>query len=111
MVQVVLDITALSGTFGGAEGFSWWLEVSDDNGITWTQVPYDQQLTNSILAADQTANTDKRNISGTSLLTSGASRHIAIYKHLPGDLVRIAWGLDGAPTTPSATFSADLVGK
>lgn len=102
MGVVGVDITAITST----PDLDIWLQGSDDGGTTWYDLPYDQQLTHTGTATDTTAGTNKRNINGaTSAAATG--KHVAVYKHLACDYVRLAWTL----TTGTITFSASLVGK
>lgn len=105
MFMVGLDITAASGT---TPALSLWLQGSDDGGLTAFDFPYDLQLTLNAAAADLTANTNRRNITGTAAVAA-PGKHIAIYKEIPTDAVRLSWVISG--TTPSFTFSASGVGK
>jgi len=105
MLMVAVDITAVSGT---TPTMGIYLQVSDDGGTTWFDMPYDLQLTFAAAAADVTAFTARRNING-SALAAGTAKYLAIYKEIPGDTVRLAWVIGG--TTPSFTFSASAVGK
>lgn len=97
---VNLNITATSGT----PSLDAWLQGSDD-GTTWYDLPYDQQLSSASAATDLTANTDKRNINGTSSAT-GTGKHVATYKHLACRYVRLSWVISGS--TPSLTFESAL---
>lgn len=105
MAVVTIDITAVAG---GAPGCDFWLQGYDSFAKQWVDVCYDQQLTSNAAAADLTANTNKRNINGTSA-AAGVSKHMAIYKHLPYGKVRLQWAFSG--TTTSFTFSAAISGK
>ena len=105
MAVVTIDITAVSGTSPTAD---FWLQGYDRFAKQWFDVPYDQQLTSNAAAADLAANTNRRNINGTSAAT-GVSKHVAVYKHLPFEKVRLQWALGG--TTPNFTFSSAISGK
>ncbi len=104
MGVVMVDLTIASA----ADAIDYWLQASDDNGTTWYDVPYDQQLTLAAAAADLTANTNKRNINGTSSRT-GVGKDMAVYKHLPAAHYRLAWVISG--TSPDFTFKATLAVK
>ena len=68
MLEVFLDVTAHAGT---TPVFNAWLQSSWDAGTSWFDVPYDQQLNDAeATAADQTANTNKRNVNGTANVTA-----------------------------------------
>ncbi len=102
---VGVDITAASGTTPALDIY---LQGSDDGGTTWYDIPYDLALTTNAAAADLTATAQKRNINGTAAVAA-AGKHVAIYKEIPTDTVRLRWVISG--TTPSFTFSASGVGK
>lgn len=105
MGVVSINTTVVTGT---TPVFNAWLEYSPDNGTTWLEVPYDQQLTTTGTAADTTANTNKRNINGTANRTT-TGKDTAKYNHLAAGHYRLAWIITG--TTPSFTFAATLAVK
>jgi len=102
MGAVTINTTAVSGT---TPVFNGWLEHSPDDGTTWMEVPYDQQLTTTGTAADVAANTNRRNINGTGNRTT-TGKDTAVYKHLAAGHYRLAWIITG--TTPSFTFTSTL---
>lgn len=104
MAVVGVDV----GTEGGTTPeLTVWLQVSDDGGTTWYDMPYDQAMVTSTGDTDVTADTDKRNI--VDEITSGDAQHIATYKHLPADTVRLKWVISG--TSPTWPVSASMVVK
>lgn len=103
MAMLAVNITAEDGTVT----LDVWLQAYDEFAKQWFDVPYDLQMTSSSSAADVTANTNRRNINGTSA-AAGVSKHIAIYKHLPAGKVRLNWDTSG---TTSFIWSASLSGK
>jgi len=105
MAVVTIDITAVAGASPQCD---FWLQGYDSFAKQWVDICYDQQLTSNAAAGDLTANTNKRNINGTSAATA-AGKHAAIYKHLPFSKVRLQWAFSG--TTTSFTFSAAISGK
>lgn len=110
MAQVCLNITAGSGTFGGGEGLAVWLQGSDDEGLTWYDLPSDQQGKTAASGSEVDAALNRRNVTGTTLhTTTGAHQFLALYKHLAAKMIRAVWDIAG--TTPSFTFTVVLVGK
>jgi len=105
MAVVTLDITAVSGT---TPTLDVWLQGYDRFAKQWFDVPYDQALTSASAAADLAATANRRNINGTASATA-VSQHVAVYKHLPFEKVRLQWKIGGS--TPSFTFSAGISGK
>ncbi len=105
MAIVGIDVTAASGT---TPKFTAWLQVSDDGGTTWYDFPADLILKSSAIATDLTATANARNICDE-IDETGEGQYLAIYKHIPSDYVRLKRLVSG--TTPSYTFSANLVGK
>lgn len=106
MADITLDITAKTGTSPTLE---LWLQASHQEAGPWFDVPYDQQLTHTGTGTDTTANTNKRNINGTSA-ANDVSQHMARYKHLPAAYYRIAWAIGGT-AGPTFTFSARMEAK
>ena len=102
---VGVDVTAVSGTTPAMDIY---LQGSDDGGTTWYDMPYDLQMTTAAAPADIDANETRRNINGTAA-AAATGKHLAIYKEIPTDTVRLRWVISG--TTPSFTFSASGVGK
>ncbi len=100
MAIVAIDITAVSAL----TDFTAWLEGSDDGGTTWYTLIADWAVKNDTDATKTAPALDQRDICKE---TSGVSKHIAQYGHLPTDTVRLAWNFSGT----SVTFSASLVGK
>ena len=101
---VGIDVTAVSGTTPRLDAY---LQVSDDGGNTWYDMPYTLLTVTSAAASDVTASEKKRNIIDN--LTSGTRKALAVFPELAADVCRLAWIISG--TTPSFTFSASLVGK
>lgn len=106
--QLILgvDVTAFSGT---TPTLTVWLQVSDDGGTTWYDMPADFTLISATTAATGTMSaTAKRNVVDT-LVISVAADYLGVYKHLASDAIRLKWVISG--TTPSITFSASVVTK
>lgn len=103
MLMVGVDITAVSGT---TPTLAVWLQTSDDGGTTWYDTPADLIMASSSGSTDVTATTNKRNIAND---TAVVGQHVAIFKHLPSDYVRVKYDLGG--TSPDYTFSVKAVGK
>jgi len=100
-----LNVTAVSGTTPTLDVFA---QASNDGGTTWFDVPYDQQLTTNAAAADQTAGTNKRNISGAASITA-AAKTVAVFRNAGYGLVSFFWVIGG--TTPSFTFDVVVEGR
>lgn len=103
MLAVCADVTAITDT---SPEFTLWLQASDDGGTTWYDFPYDLLLASSAAATDVAADTQKRNVCDE--ITAGG-RFVAIYKHVPAKLVRLAYIVAG--TNPEVDLSVTLVGK
>jgi hypothetical protein len=104
-LMVGIEVTASSGT---TPVLTAWLQVSDDGGTTWYDMPADMTLLSAATAATGTmSSAPLRNIINT--VTSAAGKFLAIYKQVPSDRVRLSWVISG--TTPSFTFSASMVTK
>ncbi|HOC18440.1 MAG TPA: hypothetical protein PKK95_09240 [Vicinamibacterales bacterium] len=102
---VGIDITAGSGT---VSDFDLWLEVSDDGGTSWYPLAPDVVIVDSTRAATWNVDADHAYIVDSKASTT-AEKYLAVFKQVPADYVRLRWTLTG--TTPSLTFSADMVGK
>lgn len=107
MIAVGVKITAFSGT---TPTLAFFLQVSDDGGDTWYDLPYDQRVESSSSGADPTVSINKRNIANQETLTAAPYYYLAVYKHLPARDVRGKWFIGGSGS-PTVTFKAALVGK
>ena len=104
MAAIAVTVPTPTGT--GTPTLTLWLQWSPDNGVTWKDFGYDQQLATSASATDQTAVLDKRNIVATTIATNMTVK----YRHLPVTLIRINYIVSG--TTPSfAGVTVILQGK
>lgn len=99
MAMVGVDITAVSSV----SDFTAFLQGSDDGGTTWYDLPADLIEEHDGGQSAGTIGSNDRDICDGITATG---KHVAIYKHLPCDYVRLAWYLSGT----SITFSASLVG-
>ncbi len=108
LTMAILGV-ALGAATGTSVDLSVWLQVSDDGGTTWFDMPYDLQLITTAGVGDVTATENRRNAVNQADESDDNTNYLAVYKHLPGDVIRLAYAVAG--TTPSYTFSASLVGK
>jgi len=104
---VGVDITAASGT---TPLLDLWLQVSDDGGTTWYDMPADWALKGNN-AAGQGSLTPS---SGSGIrdiveAANATSTWLGVYKQVASDWVRVKWIISG--TTPSFTFSVSMVAK
>ncbi len=104
MLAISVPITAGSGTVA----LDLWLEGSNDGGATWFELPADLILKSSGAAAGNAVTANARDVVDNKTSTT-AENFVAIYKHVPFDLVRPRWILTG--TTPSLTFSVGANAK
>ncbi len=108
---VGVDITAVTGT--GSPTMDAWLQVSDDGGTTWYDMPADWALKTNNAAAQGTLTPASG--SGVRDIVDGATAAgdwLGIYKHLAADRVRLKWIISGTFTAGQGfTFSASIVGK
>ena len=102
-----LDVTAVSGT--ATPQLSVFLQGSNDNGVSWFDMPSDLSLVDAgSTQAQQTAVANKRNINGDTVVTA-ANKYSAIYKHLPHSTLRARWAISGSFTAGQGfTFSVIL---
>jgi len=100
---------ALAAATGTTVKLSVWLQVSDDGGTTWYDMPYDLQLKTQTGTADPSAVVNKRNILSEMTETDDNTNHLAVYKHIPADFIKLKYAVSG--TSPSYAVSASLVGK
>lgn len=103
MGMVEVDISAASGTIV----LDIYLEGSSD-GNNWYELPADQVLKKSGVAAAVSVTTNVRDIVDNKT-TTAAEKFVAIYGRLPAGYVRISHTLSGS--TPSVTYSSAIVGK
>lgn len=110
MAMALLHIASGEGSFGGGQGLAVWLQVSDDEGLTWYDLPLDQSSKTSASGTNVVADTHKRNLSGTTVhQATGAHQFFGLIRHLVGKTIRAAWSITG--TGPLFAFEVALVGK
>ena len=102
MLMVGVDLTAYSG----AGGLTVFLQGSDNGGTTWYDLQHDGALYSSAVEAPGAAVGNTRDICDDADATK-LGGHVAVYKHLPTDYIRLKWFKNGT----SATFSVSAVGK
>lgn len=96
MLEVSADVTAQTAI----SAFSLWLETSDDGGVTWYEMPFDQTIKNAgSVAAEGTDRQNKRNIVNNESTSAVVAKYTAIYKHLAAALIRIRWFFTGTNIT------------
>jgi hypothetical protein len=103
-LAIGVDITAGSGTVA----FDLWLQVSDDGGTTWYDMPADLVLKSANSASAGTVAANSRDIVDGKTTTT-AEQFIGIYKSLASDRFRLKWILTGS--SPSLTLSASAMSK
>lgn len=104
-IVVGADVTAVSGT---SPVLDLWLQVSDDGGTTWYDMPADFTLKTANAAAAGTFVAGGRDIVDA-YGTASAADFLGVYKHLAADYVRLKWIISG--TSPSFTMSVSMVAK
>ncbi len=116
-LAVYVDVTGQSGT---TPVLTVYMQSSSDGGLTWYDLPFDDELETAASAAEgdhrspaiaTDAGTNKggaRNIINSLAGASVPRRAVARYTKF-GTVVRPAWVISG--TTPSFTFSVRAIGK
>lgn len=105
-LMVGVDVTAQSGT---TPVLDLWLQVSDDGGTTWYDMPADLTLKTANTAGTGTLSSSPGARDIVDNLSAATGQFLGIYKHIATDRVRLKWIISG--TTPSFTFSASMVAK
>lgn len=103
-IMVGVNVTAQSGT---TPVLDMWLQVSDDGGTTWYDMPADYTLKTNNAAGQGTFVIGARDI--VDGLSAATGDFLAVYKSVASDWVRLKWIISG--TTPSFTLSASMVAK